>query len=127
MPNSSHQPPAIIIVDDEQDVLAILQRLLRQFVSDHEILVASNATQALSQMDQRRVDLVITDYSMNGMNGLQLADEIKLRAPLTNVVMITAFGTPLLAQIATRERVDYVLNKPFSLDSLEHVVHTMIA
>jgi CheY-like chemotaxis protein len=119
--------PAIIVVDDERDVLLILHRLLRDLVESCDIITASNGVEALSQLDQRRVALVITDYNMTGMNGLQLAAQVKARAPDTGVVLITAFASPDLQKRASKNSVDYYLPKPFALGTLEEIVQTMIA
>jgi len=127
MSNLTELHPAIIVVDDENDVLMILHRLLRDFTARHDIITASSAAEALAQLEQRRVAMVITDYNMAGMNGLQLAERIKARAPGTQVVLITAYGSPELERRATRQRVDYYLPKPFSLDALEQIVQTIIA
>ena len=127
MSERARTEPAIVVVDDESDVLMILYRLLRDFTARHEIITASSAAEALAQIEQRRVALVITDYNMAGMNGLQLAETIKTRAPSTQVVLITAYSSHELERRATRQRVDYYLPKPFSLDALEQIVQAVFA
>jgi len=119
--------PAIIVVDDERDVVTILHRLLRDFAGGHEIITASSAAEVLVILDQRNVALVITDYSMCSMNGLQLAEAIKNRTPHTGIVLITAYGSPELERRAKEQKIDYYLRKPFSLDLLEGIVQRIIA
>ncbi len=84
--------PAILVVDDEPDILIILRRLMRDMTNGYDILTASDGVDALSKLEERPVSLVITDYTMPRMNGLQLSTEIKSRSPGTYIVMISAFG-----------------------------------
>ena len=76
----------------------------------------------MAQIALRPVPLVITDYNMPGMNGLQLTDAIKETSPDTRVVLITAYATPELEKRAREHRVDHYLPKPFPLDRLEQIV-----
>src|SRR5688500_17457964 len=64
--------PAIVVVDDEPDIVTILRRLVREMVTDYEVIAASNGTEVLAHLDARPIMLIIADYNMPGMNGLQL-------------------------------------------------------
>ena len=118
--------PTIVVVDDERGVVAILRRLLSDFGNNYDVITAGSAAEALAQIEGRQVALVITDYNMAGMDGLQLAEAIKQRTPSTGVVMITAYASPDLERRA-KARVDYFLTKPFALDALEQIVDKVIA
>lgn len=126
MPDLSGRNPAILLVEDEPDILIILHRLMRDLTGGYDIITVNGGAEALVQMAQRPVPLVITDYNMPGMNGLQLAAEIKKTSPDTRVVMITAYATPELEKRAREQRVDYYLPKPFPLDRLEQIVHDVL-
>jgi len=69
-PSRPHRP-AIILVEDESDMLIILGRLLRNLTAHYDILPVSNGSAALAQIAMRPVSLVITDYNMPGMNGIE--------------------------------------------------------
>ena len=126
--SASFKPhPAILVVDDEPDALIILRRLMRDLTSGYDILTASDGAEALAKIGDRPVPLVITDYTMPGMNGLQLLTEIKSRSPGTYVVMLTAQAQPDLRRRAQMENVDYYLTKPFALETLEQILHTTLA
>jgi two-component system response regulator (stage 0 sporulation protein F) len=115
----TQRSPAIVIVDDEPDVTIILHRVLASFVPGLEIVSVHDAASALAQLELRQVPLVITDFNMPGMNGLQLTQRIKEGWPATQVIMVTAYATRKLAQQA---HVDYYLAKPFAIERLEHLV-----
>jgi two-component system, response regulator, stage 0 sporulation protein F len=127
MPNQASRLPALVVIDDERDILTILHRVLRGLSGDYDIITTSNSAEVLAQMELRPVPLVITDYHMAGMNGLQLTAAIKERAPDTCVVLITAFASPELQKRARAHQVDYYLPKPFALDTLEQIVRTTLA
>lgn len=126
MADQSGRNPAILLVEDEPDILIILHRLMRDLTGGYDIITVNGGAEALVQLAQRPVPLVITDYNMPGMNGLQLAAEIKKSSPDTRVVMITAYATPELEKRAREQRVDYYLPKPFPLDRLEQIVHDVL-
>ncbi|MDN5273726.1 response regulator [Chloroflexus sp. MS-CIW-1] len=126
MSDVSGRNPAIILVEDEPDILIILHRLMRDLTGGYDIITVHSGADALAQIALRRVPLVITDYNMPGMNGLQLAAAIKETSPDTCVVMITAYATPELEKRAREQRIDYYLAKPFPLDRLEHIVRDVL-
>lgn len=122
MSESAPRNPAIVLVEDEPDILSILHRLMRDLTGGYDIVMVSSGIDALAQIALRRVPLVITDYNMPGMNGLQLTAAIKEVSPDTRVVLITAYATPELEKRAREQRVDHWLPKPFPLDRLEQIV-----
>lgn len=126
MSDFSGRNPAIILVEDEPDILIILHRLMRDLTGGYDIITVNSGADALAQIALRRVPLVITDYNMPGMNGLQLAASIKETSPDTSVVMITAYATPELEKRAREQRIDYYLPKPFPLDRLEQIVRDVL-
>lgn len=126
----THDPsipgPAIILVEDEPDILILLQRLLRPLAGDYTIVLAPDGAAALEQIKLRTVPLVITDYNMPNMNGLQLTTEVKSSSPTTKVALVTAYHTPQLQHTAIAHGVDYYLPKPFSIDELEAILIRVI-
>jgi DNA-binding response OmpR family regulator len=77
----------ILIVDDERAVRASMTMVLK---SDNcEIDVAENGIQAIGYIDKISYDLIITDYSMPEMDGLELSRIITLKYPAIPVLMVT--------------------------------------
>jgi two-component system response regulator (stage 0 sporulation protein F) len=83
VPQTAHDthPPAIVVVDDEPDVLTILHRLLRDLAHDHALVAVSTGQAALELLAFCPVSLLITDYNMLGMDGLQLITAAKKTSP----------------------------------------------
>lgn len=126
MADSVGRNPAIVLVEDEPDILIILHRLMRDLTGGYDIVTVNGGAEALAQIALRPVPLVITDYNMPGMNGLQLAAAVKESSPTTKVVLITAYATPDLEKRAREQRVDYYMPKPFPLDRLEQIVRDVL-
>src|SRR5205823_14939552 len=103
MPDQPPRNPAIILVEDEPDILIILHRLMRDLTGRYDIVTVNGGTEALAQIALRPVQLVITDYNMPGMNGLQLTAAIKETAPDTRVVLSKASSTPELENRAREQ------------------------
>ena len=120
------QTPAVLVVDDDPTVVILLHRVLRDLEIGHDIITTSDSRDVLAQIGARPVPLVIADYSMPGMDGLQLTTAIKARDTNTRVALITAYATPALAQQATAHFVDYYLPKPFALEAFEQIVQSAL-
>ena len=106
----------ICVVDDEYKVRALLKMLLS--AQGHEVLEAADGRQALEVFDREAVDLLIADIRMEGMNGLELLQQVKEREPACPVIFITAYATVESAVEALRlGAVDYVM-KPYEEDDI---------
>jgi DNA-binding NtrC family response regulator len=81
---------SVLIVDDTADTRSSLEQLLISFRAVGVVASAAKGMQALRFLDQVRPDLVLIDYTMPGMNGLQLGRAIHLRSPRTQIVITSA-------------------------------------
>src|SRR5438552_11904630 len=110
---SKTKPPAqrILVVDDEPFVCESVKMLLAY--DGHAVETAGSGKEALAQFDPAKFDLVITDYSMSGMKGDQLAEAIKQLDPAKPIILLTAFPPE-----EKPEAIDLVLTKPFYFDTL---------
>lgn len=106
----------ILIVDDNETlgsgVVLMLERM------GHEGTAVTNGPEGLARMKERVYDLVITDYRMDEMDGLEVLEAVKARAPETDVMMMTAYGTIEIAvEAMKRGAIDFIA-KPFPHDEL---------
>jgi DNA-binding NtrC family response regulator len=113
-------PGKILIVDDEPFNLDLLE----QELSDLGYAVARAATgpQALSWIDKFAPDLVLLDYLMPEMNGIEVLHTIRKSQSDLPVVMITAYGTIDRAVEAIKAGADDFITKPFDSEHLALVV-----
>lgn len=119
------QPCRILLVDDAPDVLSIHQALLKRL--KHDVETALNGQQALElfQKNPDSFDLVITDYRMPKMSGLELATAIRTANPGMPVMIITAYGEEEQLQKAGTQGIR-LLNKPVSLAKLDQTIRDII-
>jgi len=126
MPTLATQPPTILLVDDDPEALILLHRLLHSVARHCEIVAVENGIAALALTAMRPVALVITDYHMPGMNGVQLTGAIKAASPATRVAIITAYDVHDVARRAKAVAADYVLAKPYMLAQLKLMIEESI-
>ncbi|UJR78243.1 sigma-54-dependent transcriptional regulator [Sandaracinus amylolyticus] len=108
----------VLIVDDERSVRFTLRELVEDL--GHEVIDAESGEAALRVLDD--VDLVITDLSMPGMDGLALLARIRAIDPRLAVVMLTARGSERIAVRAMKEGALDYLTKPFDVEEMTLVI-----
>jgi len=105
----------VLLVDDDQRLLAVLSDMLRE--GGHAVTTAVNGEEALTVFDAASHDVVITDLGMPKVNGWEVAERIKTAAPATRVFLLTGWGEHVTASEGSRY-VDQVIAKPISADAL---------
>jgi DNA-binding NtrC family response regulator len=114
------QRPRILIVDDEPNMCRTLAITLSED-GRYAVTTATSAKEALAKLTPE-TDLVLTDLSMPGMDGLELMRRVKQASRDTQVVMMTAYSTVQSAVEAMRLGAHEYLIKPFSGDELVEVI-----
>ena len=112
-------PKTILLVDDQDDYRLTTKWFLSSF--GFVVESARSAQEALGLFDSKTHDLVITDNTMPGMTGVELAHIIKLRSPSTPVLMCSG-RLP-----EDRACLDVVIQKPVSLLTLKEAVDKILA
>ena len=106
----------ILVVEDNDTMRSGMIRVLRK--AGHMVFEAPDGNSGLEEVQNQRFDLVITDYRMQGLNGLELLKEIKTIDADTEIIVITAYGTIELAVEAMKAGARDFVTKPFSKDEL---------
>lgn len=113
-------PLHILVVEDE---VLVRQGLLEYLAIDgHRVASADNGHEALEELRLARFDLVVTDRSMPGLSGDELAVAIKHASPDLPVIMLTGFGDLMTAAGECPAGVDLVLCKPVRLAPLREAI-----
>jgi len=109
-------PPAILVVDDDVDTATIFSEALRErgFAAEHVL----SAEECLAKAKVQRVDLVVTDFQMPGMNGVELCQALREIDPDLLTIVITGVGGLDAAIGAIRAGVYDFLTKPVKLEAL---------
>ncbi|HSY18915.1 MAG TPA: response regulator [Candidatus Acidoferrales bacterium] len=120
MQNQKNLGKRILLVDDEPSVSKAIKMLLEY--DGFTVQTAENGEAALALFEQDQFDLVITDFSMHGMTGGQLAARIKQLRPGQPVILATASIYKLEEAKHPARIVDYILDKPFGLRELREAI-----
>ncbi|MFY9326767.1 MAG: response regulator [Georgfuchsia sp.] len=107
----------VLVVDDDPVVCKSVDRVLSQ--KGYVVITAQNAQEALDQLQGGEYDLVYTDIKMPGMDGLELAEQIKAKRPWTPVVIVTGYGTTANEARAKEAGVSAFMHKPLSPEMIE--------
>jgi CheY-like chemotaxis protein len=108
----------VLIVDDESTLLHTFSNSLKAYASDLEILTAEDGIQAVAALKSAPVDLVVTDLRMPEMDGFQLIIHMKKNYPGIPVIVMTAVGSPEVAdRMKAMGAVSY-LEKPINIKDL---------
>jgi len=115
----------IMVIDDESIVGKMTKAVLEQEGYYVECFV--NAAPALDRLKKEKFDLVITDFKMKGIDGMEVLKTIKADSPETKVIMITAFASIDSAIEALRGKVDDFFPKPVKFSDLKACIQRLLA
>jgi DNA-binding NtrC family response regulator len=105
--------PTVLVVDDDRNTRETLKRGLSR--AGYEVLTAENGSKAVPVLQEREVDLLITDYKMPGIDGLRLAATATVVRPHVAVIMISAFANVDTAVSAIKQGIFDVIEKPVKM------------
>ena len=115
----------ILIIDDDEE----MSSLLRDFLKDdgYEADFANNGEAALSKISRKPFDLVLTDFRMPGLTGLDILPEIKKLQPAASVMVITAFGSEELHHRSLERGADAYVEKPIGFHKLRVLIGELLS
>jgi two-component system response regulator MprA len=118
--------PRILLVDDDGEALEMLQEYLAE--EGYAVETARNGVSALDKLLWFRADVVVTDFEMPGMNGLELIRIIEARYPGRATLLVTARERrPLMDALASADGPPVIwLSKPVDLDHLALALRRLI-
>ena len=108
--------PKVIIADDHESVRAFLARVLSRTYPVVNIIAVANGAQALAAYHQHGADLLITNYMMPQLHGLDLVRALRAQQVTIPILMISS--DPIIGQVGLAAGADRFLLKPFLLAEL---------
>lgn len=118
------QPLKVLVVDDSRVSRMMSKAFIEHLRPGYQVLEADSGAQALDRLSAATADIAILDMNMPGMNGLDLAAELKARAPSLRMAMLTAN-----VQDAIRSRAEQIglhfFRKPINEATIAAVLDTL--
>src|SRR5262245_34222131 len=102
----------ILVVDDYQMITRLLRNLLKQ-IGFNNVDEASDGQEALNKINDKAYGLIISDWSMEPMNGLELLKNLREAGNAVPFILVTAESTIEKVQIAREAGVSHYIVKPF--------------
>jgi two-component system chemotaxis response regulator CheY len=117
----------VLIVDDYKTMLRIIRNLLKQ-IDFHNVEEASDGSEALSKLRGGQFGLVISDWNMQPMTGLQLLQEVRADARLRHLpfIMVTAESKSENVVAAKQAGVSNYIVKPFNAETLKEKIEKVL-
>jgi DNA-binding NtrC family response regulator len=117
---------AILFVDDHEVLARLSCEILE--MQGYKAVSAYNAEDALRKFAEQDFDILVTDFRMEGMNGLELARQVRTKRPATPVIIVTGYGpidggNDVAACLQKEDLFPALLDKiKYFLDESEHKV-----
>ena len=106
----------VLVVDDEDSIRSLLERILSR--AGHIVLSSANGQEALNQLPQQNVDIILLDIKMPGISGMEVLQQLSARWPEICVIMLTAMTDLEIAVEAMKQGAYDYITKPFNHDDL---------
>lgn len=119
-----NQKASILIIDDEEAIRNLMVALLSE---TYDCCVASSAEEALTELDRKSFDLVLSDIDMGGMSGLDLVPRVHSISPDTVVLMISGHNEIETAIKAMRAGAFDYISKPLDIRHVEAAVERALS
>ena len=117
----------ILVVDDSATSRMIIKKCFQMAgLEESSFLEAEDGLKAAAMLQDQKVDLILTDLKMPGINGLTLASVARSLHPTIGVILMTAYGSREVEAEAEQLMIDGYLTKPFQMERLRDLVEKIL-
>jgi len=119
--------PSILVIDDDTSIgILTKSRLMRE--NQYDVIMTDNGLDGINMISNKNPDLIILDWIMPGMNGLEVLNEIKGNPNTTHIPVLMLTGKNLVGEIedAFNAGADGYLTKPLDLAKLSKKVNEIL-
>ncbi|MCV0427320.1 MAG: response regulator [Roseibium sp.] len=116
----------VLLVDSSDSARAAIRKILEDSRFDFEIYEASSGEAALRTLSAGKFKVVLTDFQLPGMDGLELAGQVRSLSSRTGVYMMSTSDATFLERSAAFIGISGFLKKPFTADDIDVLMHTFL-
>lgn len=126
MKPTSPRSGRILVIDDERFIAELMRDVLTRH--GHSVEMYSHGPAALEAVRRSRFDLIISDFAMPGLNGLDFVREVRSSLPATRVVIVSAFlDSETLESLEAEPNFAGFLRKPFDIFDLAELADRWVS
>ncbi len=111
---------SVLGIDDQEVIRELLHNIISRM--GHRIVTAGNGQDALRLFSEEKFDVVILESGLPGVDGWDIAAQVKSLSPSTPVIMLSGWGPLSDHQAVLQRNADFILTKPFKMDQLSEVI-----
>jgi two-component system, OmpR family, response regulator VicR len=116
--------PRVLLVEDEESAAEVLSVILN--LEGFQVTLAPNGKRAIEMLDAVKPELIITDYMMPIMNGVEMATVIRAKPEYAGVPILMTSGVPEAGLTEHASLLSAFLRKPFLIDALLEAVGRLL-
>jgi two-component system response regulator YesN len=120
-PSEKH---VVVVLEDDPGTLSALVRLLGH--EPYELRATLKPYEALEWIARREVSLLVSDYIMSDMSGLDMVESVKKLAPGTTCVLLTAYADRIRLQQRWRSSIRELIEKPWDARTLRNTIRHLL-
>jgi DNA-binding response OmpR family regulator len=113
----------IVIVDDDENIRKTFFLILNK---QYRVYLAKDGQEVLTRFKKTDIDLVIADYRLPGMNGVDLAVELRKNGYKGNIIMISAHPDMIEPDLLSRLSISHFFAKPLDLSALSRSIDYLL-
>jgi len=117
----------ILLVDDEHDFLAAMQRNFIKYLDSVNVMIAASGQEALGILARESIDLIVADFMMPEITGLDLLFRIRSQWPNIDIIIMTGFCTAELRQTAEKNGCCRIFEKPFPMSDMRDAIMDILS
>lgn len=119
-------PNSVLLVDDSPIIRKVMRDFLEALTNWKITGEAGDGSQAIQKALEIKPDLILMDFSMPNMNGIEAASVLKKLLPFSHIVVFTMFDDALGSRLSSAAGVDLVIPKAEGLGGLVKAVHRLL-
>lgn len=116
----------ILIVDDNKEILNLIRRIISNHFKNSEIYTATCGEDGIKIFNNASIDIIITDYKMNAITGLELTRIIRAVNSNIPVIAITGEQNDNILEKLKNAGANYVIFKPFQMEELINIMKNFL-